>query len=89
MVLEQRTNTLIVIIFVFKLWQITVAERLPCSQLLIDKYDLLSCSASKEHWAVLTDAQTFATTLESRRWNFGDCDEDVVIFYSLDDNVVS
>ena len=36
----------------------------------------------------LTEAEKFAYTLLNH-WTLGQCDEDIIIFYSLKDNVVS
>ncbi|CAH1800325.1 unnamed protein product [Owenia fusiformis] len=36
----------------------------------------------------LNDGKLFASILEIRRWNYGRCEEDIVIFYSLNDNVL-
>lgn len=37
----------------------------------------------------MPEVEHFAIELESRIWNFGECDNDVVIVYSAGDNVVS
>ncbi|KAI8792039.1 hypothetical protein BgiBS90_007503 [Biomphalaria glabrata] len=39
--------------------------------------------------SVKDQAQLFAYILENEKWKMGRCEEDIIIFYSLDDNVLS
>ena len=39
--------------------------------------------------AALPEVEQFALRLEDSHWNYGECDNDVVIVYSAGDNVVS
>ena len=34
-------------------------------------------------------SQIFAHALESKHWRFGNCEEDIIIFYSVEDQIVN
>lgn len=52
-----------------------------------DKY-MYYCSVFRRT-AALPEVEQFALRLEDSHWNYGECDNDVVIVYSAGDNVVS
>lgn len=50
--------------------------------------DMYYCSVFRRT-AALPEVEQFALRLEDSHWNYGECDNDVVIVYSAGDNVVS
>ncbi|XP_048767265.1 uncharacterized protein LOC125674208 isoform X2 [Ostrea edulis] len=49
---------------------------------------LANLKLTQQRTSALPEVEHFAIELESRIWNFGECDNDVVIVYSAGDNVV-